>query len=278
MDSKFIINTKKQFPSLTKGLKKVGDSLLSTPTIFATHSSKQIGEIIGVSETMVIRFSKSIGYEGFNMLQKDVINHLLTKSNNCNESLKEENSSLNHFGEHITRDVNLLNSNIKALDVEKLEIIVETLLKSERIVIAGYYQSFVFAHWLFFNLNYTLGNASLYRPETDALVFDYLPRESCVIIFSFPRYALDTIRFAEDAKKKGVKVIVFTDSRLAPIVDYADIVILVEVGNNPLLEKGPVTLSLINSILSEVMNRADKTVAETDMFKYFLNEERSTKR
>ena len=277
MSSNFITNTKKQFPSLTKGLKKVGDSLLSTPTIFATHSSKQIGEMIGVSETMVIRFSKSIGYEGFNMLQKDVINHLLTNSSDCKKSLEEENNSLNYFGEHITRDVNLLNSNIKALDVEKLEIIVETFLKSERIVIAGYYQSFAFAHWLFFNLNYTLGNASLYRPETDALVFDYLPKDSCVIIFSFARYALDTIRFAEDAKKKGVKVIVFTDSRIAPIIDHADIVILVEVGNNPLLEKGPVTLSLINSILSEVMKRADKTVAETDMFKYFLNEDKYTK-
>jgi len=277
MTLKYVISTKKEFPNLTKGLKKVGDSLLNNPSIFATHSSKKIGEIIGVSETMVIRFSKSIGYEGFNNLQKDVLNHLLTTTNNNNESLKEESNSSNYFGEHITRDINLLNSNINALDIEQLEVIVATFLKSERIVIAGYYQSFPFAHWLFFNLNYTLGNASLYRPETDALVFDYLPKNSCVIVFSFSRYAIDTIRFAEDAKNKGVKVIVFTDSRLAPIVDYADVVILVEVGNNSLLEKGPVTLSIINSILSEVMKRADKTVAETDMFKYFINDDKSTR-
>jgi DNA-binding MurR/RpiR family transcriptional regulator len=272
MTSDYEIKTKNQFPYLTKGLKKVGDLLLSNPSIFATHSSKQIGEIIGVSETMVIRFCKSIGYDGFYMLQKDVINHLLVKSKSHYESLPEENNpNINYFGEHIKKDIALLNKNRNSLDFEQLESIVEAILNSKRIVISGYYQSFPFAHWLFFNLNYTLGNASLYRPETDALVFDFLPRESCVIVFSFSRYALDTIRFAEDAKNKGLKVIAFTDSRLAPIVDHSDIVVLVDVGDNSIFEKGPVTLSIINSILSEVMMRADKKVAETDKFKYFIN-------
>jgi len=275
MSSNYEIKTKEQFPYLTKGLKKVADSLLNNPSIFAANSSRHIGELIGVSETMVIRFCKSIGYEGFNMLQKDVLNHLLVANENDNESLQEENNNLHYFEEHIKKDITLLNSNIMTLDIEQLESIVETILKSEKIVIAGYYQSFAFAHWLFFNLNYTLGNATLYRPETDARVFDFLPKECCVIVFSFSRYALDTIRFAEDAKKKGIKVIVFTDSRLAPIVDHADIVILVEVGNNSLFEKGPVTLSIINSILSEIMKRADKTVEETDKFKYFLNKNNS---
>lgn len=273
MDANYIIQTKKQFSNLTKGLKKVGDCLLNNPSIFASQSSKQIGEKIGVSETMVIRFCKSIGYEGFNMLQKDVINSLVLTADNGDESSLEDSNNINLFSEHIKSDVKLLKNNMKILDIEKLETIVETILQSKRIIIAGYYQSFAFAHWLFFNLNYTLGNASLYRPETDALVFDYLPKNSCVIVFSFSRYAIDTIRFAEDAKKKGIKVIVFTDSRVAPIVDYADILILVAVGENSLFEKGPATLSIINSILSEVMKRVDKTIAQTDKFKYFINEE-----
>ena len=275
MGPNYLIQTKKQFPYLTKGLKKVGDCLLNNPSIFASQSSKEIGRKIGVSETMVIRFCKSIGYEGFNMLQKDVINSLVLTAENSDESVIQESDNLNIFSECINSDIKLLKNNIKSLDIEKLETIVETILHSKRIIIAGYYQSFAFAHWLFFNLNYTLGNASLYRPETDALVFDYLPKDSCVIVFSFSRYAVDTIRFAEDAKKKGIKVIVFTDSRVAPIVEYADIIILVAVGNNSLLEKGPVTLSVINSILSEVMKRVDKTVGKTDKFKYFINEDES---
>lgn len=268
------IETKTKFPELTKGLKKVADALLNDSSIFARHSAKQIGEIIGVSETMVIRFCISIGYEGFSGLQKDVRNHLLLQNKENIEEQNVELIQLHSFAEHIKADINLLKNNSRTLDAEKFEEIVETIIKSDRIVIAGYYQSYTFAHWLFFNLNYTLGNASLYRPETDALVFDFLPENSCVIVFSFSRYALDTIRFAEDAKKKGIKVIAFTDSRLAPIVDHADIVALVEAGNESLFDKGPVTLSLINSILREVMKRAEKKVTNSDKFKYFLEENR----
>ncbi|MGO1058574.1 MurR/RpiR family transcriptional regulator [Planococcus sp. FY231025] len=270
----YVHETKTKFPELTKGLKKVADALLNDSSIFARHSAKQIGEIIGVSETMVIRFCLSIGYEGFSGLQKDVRNHLLLQTKDSNEAQTNEITELNHFGEHLMEDIKLLKNNIRNLDYEKFEEIVETIINSERIVIAGYYQSFTFAHWLFFNLNYTLGNASLYRPETDALVFDFLPKNSCVIVFSFSRYALDTIRFAEDAKKKGIKVIAFTDSRLAPIIDHSDIVALVEAGNNSLFDKGPVTMSLINSILQEVMKRAKKTVTDSDKFKYFLKDDK----
>ncbi|WKA58272.1 MurR/RpiR family transcriptional regulator [Planococcus shenhongbingii] len=266
------LKTKNKFPELTKGLKKVADALLNDSSIFARHSAKQIGEIIGVSETMVIRFCVSIGYQGFSELQKDVRNYLLLQTKEDSNEQNIEISQLNNFAKHIKADIDLLKNNIRTLDTEKFEDIVETIIKSERIVIAGYYQSFTFAHWLFFNLNYTLGNASLYRPETDALVFDFLPDNSCVIVFSFSRYALDTIRFAEDAKKKGVKVIAFTDSRLAPIVDHADIVALVEDSNQSLFDKGPVTMSLINSILREVMKRAEKKVTNSDKFKYFLKE------
>ena len=48
---------KEEFPNLTKGLKKVANHLLTDPMVFAIHPVKKVGEIIGVSETMVIRFA-----------------------------------------------------------------------------------------------------------------------------------------------------------------------------------------------------------------------------
>lgn len=266
----YVHQTKKEFPNLTQGLKKVADALLRDPSMFASYPAKKIGEMIGVSETMVIRFSLSIGYDSFSIFQKDVRSHLLTADSS---DLESSSGVSNSYVKNLKKDILILNKNIKSLEDQKLEAIVDTIVNSERIVIAGYYQSHTFAHWLFFNLNYTLGNASLYRPETDALVFEFLPKKSCIIVFSFSRYALDTIRLAQDAKKKGIQVIAFTDSRIAPIIEFADIVILIEVGNTSLFDKGPVTLSIINAILSEVLKRADKALITSDKFKYFLQDE-----
>ena len=74
----YLENTQKHYPHLTKGLKKVAESLRTNPVLFATHPAKKTAEIIDVSETMVIRFCKAIGYAGYGELQKDVQQSLLS--------------------------------------------------------------------------------------------------------------------------------------------------------------------------------------------------------
>src|SRR5699024_4024685 len=133
--------------------------------------------------------------------------------------------------------------------------LVDTMIDSERLMIAGYYRSFTFAHWLYFNLNYVLGNATLYQSETDAGLLDLLPEKSCIVIFSFFRYALDTLRLAEEAKNKNIKVIAVTDSRVSPITEYADIILPINSKNSNLFSKGPITLSIINAILNEIIQK-----------------------
>ena len=271
MEPNYIQKTEEHFPHLTKGLKKVANHLLNDPIIFAIHPAKKIGSIIGVSETMVIRFCSSIGYKGFSMLQNEIRKHLLKLSQHqANDITESEGTS--RFIEDIKNDIRVLTKNLESLEVEGFQSIVETLMDSERIVIAGYYQSYTFAHWLLFNINYILGNASLYRPETDARVLEFLPEKSCVFVFSFYRYAVDTIKFAEEAKKKGIKVIAFTDSRVAPIVEFADYLILANFQNESILRKGPITLSIINSILHELVRRVDQIGQVPKNFKYYITE------
>ncbi|WP_257348205.1 MurR/RpiR family transcriptional regulator [Pseudalkalibacillus decolorationis] len=273
MSRNFIEMTKENFPHLTKGLKKVGDYLLSDPMIFAIHPAKKVGETIGVSETMIIRFCTSIGYSGFSELQKDVRNHLLDlKQESTNEHILENEPASNNYIESLKNDISNLSSASSQVDFENMDKIVESIINSEKVIVVGYYHSFTFAHWFYFNLTYTLGNASLYRPETDAGLLDLLPKNSCIIVFSFYRYALDTIRLAEEAKSKGIKVITITDSRVAPVSEFADIVLPINMAHSSLFSKGPVTLSIINSILNEIIHRVEKRGKIHTTYKYFIKD------
>lgn len=272
MDPIYLKKTKEIFPTLTKGLKKVADHLLSEPMTFAIHPAKKVGEIIGVSETMVIRFCNTLGYTGFSALQKELRQQLLYLNENPNEELISESCDANSFAKNMKNDIRNLEKNIEDLESESMETTVETILDSEKVVVAGYYHSFTFAHWFYFNLNYALGNASLYRPENDAGLLDLLPKKACIVIFSFYRYALDTIRLAEEAKIKGIKVICITDSRVSPVAEYADIIIPINIGKKTLFNKGPVTISLINSILFEIMLRVEKRGKIKSTYKYFIKD------
>ncbi|WP_188455799.1 MurR/RpiR family transcriptional regulator [Virgibacillus oceani] len=272
MTPDYLVKTKEHFPTLTKGLKKVADHLMNEPVIFAIHPAKKVGKIIGVSETMVIRLCNTIGYSGYSPLQKEVRKHLLDLSQHSNEELNKENYRDNHYAESMITDVTTIKHNIEKADTKTMDAIVETITNSDKIVIAGYYHSFTFAHWLYFNLNYITGNAALYRPETDAGLLDLLPEKSSIIVFSFYRYALDTLRLAEEAKNKGIKVVTITDSRVAPVTEFADIVVPINMVNKSLFDKGPVTLSVINAILHEIIQRVEEREKIHTTYKYFIKD------
>jgi len=271
MEPIYIKKTKENFSSMTKGLKKVGDCLLSNPMIFAIHSAKKVGQIIGVSETTVLRFCSTIGYQGYNILQKDVRKYLLDLNQRPIEGF-EADAETNRYTDSMKVDINNLKKNIEDLDIKQMDKIVETIISSEKITVAGYYQSFTYAHWLYFNLNYVIGNVSLYRPENDAGILDFLPEKSCVVIISFYRYAVDTIRLAEEAKKKNIKVIAITDSRVSPVVEFADIVLSINNTNKTLIDKAPVTISLINALLFEIIQRVKERGKIKYTYKYLIKE------
>lgn len=269
MEENYLKKTKESLPTLTKGMKKVADYLIVEPMLFATHPAKKVGKMIGVSETMVIRFSNAIGYTGYSSLQNEIRKSLLNLSQNSLKELDVEESR-DDYAESMIEDINNLKSYIDKLESKNYESFVEAVIGSEKLVIAGYYHSFTFAHWFYFNLNYMLDNVSLYRPETDAGVLDFLPKKSSIVIFSFFRYALDTLRLAEEAKDKGIKVIAMTDSHVSPVTEFADIIIPINMKNKDLFSKGPVTLSVINAILYKIIQRIEDKGKIPETYKYFI--------
>lgn len=266
METTYQERIKAHWPNLTKGLQKAADYLLNEPIPYATHPAKKVGEMIGVSETMVLRLCNAIGYKGYAALQKEVRNELLHLSQATEEATEST------FHDSVEADIENLRWLHKQIDAGQLEKVTNTILQSERIVIAGYYHSYSYAHWLYFNLNYIIGNVSLFRPESDAGVLDFLPENSSLIVFSFYRYAVDTIQLAKDAHQKGIKVIVITDSLAAPTVPFADITLPVHTAHSgdSLLQKGPVSLSLINAIIDKIIRSIADKGKKTPTFNYFI--------
>lgn len=276
MEPKYLVKTKEKYDSLTKGLKKVADNLLADPMTFAIHPAKQSGKIIGVSETMIIRFCNEIGYKGFKDFQYDVREYLL---NNMQDVTTSTNEKYEHpLVKSMTLDMMNLKRNIEHIDVTLIEQVVDMIMENKKRVIVGHYHSFSYAHWLSFNLQYLIGETILYRAEEDFQLIEKLPEDSIVITFSFFRYAIETIKIAEKAKKRGLTVIAITDTSVAPIVEYADVVIpLVFTGNRGTIHKSPITMSILNAILFEVVQVLDKEGNENNVsmenYNYYISED-----
>lgn len=271
MKKNYIQITRELLPSLTKGMKKVGEHLLIDPMVFATHPAKKVGEVIGVSETMVIRFCHQIGYSGYTTLQNEVRQTLLNLNNKENEGASSVSSK--RFLHLMADDISRLKQNIEHIDEDMMEEAMDLLIKSEQVIVAGFYQSFSFAHWLAYSLNVVKGNTLLYRAESDAGLLQFNSDNTSIVIFSFFRYALDTIRLTEEAKKKEIPIILITDSWASPATEFADIVIpLLIDGANTFLNKGPVVMSFLNSMLAEIINRMENRGKVQETYKYFIKD------
>ncbi|NWN97092.1 MAG: SIS domain-containing protein, partial [Bacillus sp. (in: Bacteria)] len=141
------------------------------------------------------------------------------------------------------------------------------------IIIVGYYQSFTYAYWLYYHLNYILGNTVLYRPETDSRIIINSPERSCLVVFSFFRYATDPINLAKSAKERGLHVIVVTDSAVSPITEFADTVIVINLGSRfSFFRIGMVALSIANMILYEISDKVKPEDPNFDSYHFVIKE------
>lgn len=60
------------------------------------------------------------------------------------------------------------------------------------------------------------------NPEAFDLLVD-LEKRDLLIVFDYRRYQSDVIAFATQAAERGVKILLFTDSWLSPIADFAEV-------------------------------------------------------
>jgi len=79
-----------------------------------------------------------------------------------------------------------------------------------------------------------------------------MDEKSTFVAFSFHRYVLETINMAKEAKRRGAFVIGVTDSEVAPLREYADVLFTVQLPVKSTLDITPAVFSLMNTLIGGV--------------------------
>lgn len=260
---KFIDKLTKHYPSLPKAAKKVADVLLQDSAPLTTKSASEIGRIAGVSETTVIRFCYALDYSGYTELQKEAREHFYNQRSSLHEyevSKKDLDETQPLYAAvmekdrvHIERTIQQINENTFARAIERLN-------NAEKILVNGLRSSFSLAHWFSFSLGLIKGNTSLYQPGIDDVLLRVgeLSKTSVLVTISFHRYTKESIMFAKAAKEQGAYIIGITDSPLAPISKYADLLFPVQLPVKSTLDAAPAVISLLNALVAGVYKSSEK--------------------
>lgn len=250
------------FVRLSKGQKLIAEYIMDNYDKAAFMTAAKLGQIVNVSESTVVRFANTLGYEGYRDLQKDlqelVKNKLTTvqRISLTGDFTKKENL----IKSVLKKDMDNINKTIDELDYEKIKQAIDVITNADRVYILGLRSSAFLAGYLGFYLNFILNDVKVLTPSAND-VFEQLLKvtdRDVIIGISYPRYSNRTIEALSYAKGKKCKIVGITDSLLSPAAQVSDYTLIGSSNMVSFVDSLVAPMSLINALIIGIgMNKKE---------------------
>ena len=234
--------------------KKVALFFLSNPNDVAFLTLDKISKKIGVSASTITRTASDLGFSGYPGLQEEARNMLLwglDPLQRLDQSPVEKDSLGIH--ESVALDRVNLEGLLSEANVSAIEQAVQHLATKRRVFIMGLGSSYSLAFLLSAYLRRMRpgcvrlvglhsGNVAEYLMEITA--------DDAFVVFSFPRYSMQTLDFLEEVEKIGCTRIAVTDSSFAPVAMKAQIVIATPCDSVSFFNSNLCGVAVVNALLT----------------------------
>ena len=229
---------------LTKKEKRIAEFFLDEEQRVFLMNVADIAKAIDVSDTSVIRFIKSLGFENFtdfkNSGQEDIKSRL-DKTNDFIKNLDiiKENSIEQLYIHKINEEVNKIFNSSSQKQIKKIS---NLIMKAKNKYIVGFKSTAGIANFFGVRLGFMLENVSTFNIDDSVVVNSIfnIKQEDILIIFDYPMYSKAAVVLAKIARENKAKILLFTDSDNAPLAEYSDILYKVKLNG----------ISVFNSLIS----------------------------
>ena len=257
-----------KYPRLSKGQKKLADYIRQEYDKAAFLTAAKMGEVVGVSESTVVRFAMTLGYKGYPEFQKALEELVRTKLNSIQRM--EVTYGRISQGEILTSvlqaDIEKNNLTMGSMDQEAFEMAVDTILKAKRIYVIGIRSCAPLASFLSYYLQLICEDVTLVNTNSSSEIFEQLIRigqDDVVIGISFPRYSMRTLKALEFANNRNAKVITLTDSVHSPMNLYSSCNLIARSDMASIVDSLVAPLSVINALVVALCMKKQKEVVAT---------------
>lgn len=224
------------YPSLSRRLQQTGRFLLDHPQEVAFATVATLAQDAGVTPSTLIRFANSCGFKGFSEMQLLFRSRLVDELPNYTERIRavrsatgETPDSMQLLWEFADANREVLEQLPGRIDPRNLERSLDILEQAEAIHVLGARRSFVVASYVTYALHHidkraflVSGLGGMYGEQVRAVG----PQDALVVV-SFSPYAEESRQAAEQARERGIPLVVITDSNLSPLARLADVALVV---------------------------------------------------
>lgn len=251
-----IKNIQSRFSTLSKGQKLIADFIINNYDKAAFMTAYNLGETVGVSESTVVRFAITLGYDGYKELRRDL--HELVKNKlttvqriSMTDKYPDKTSVLKKV---MQKDIENIQNTINEINATKFQEAINLILKARHVYILGLRSSSFLAGYLGFYLNFLLKDVKVIVAGPND-VFEQLLKadsEDVIIGISYPRYSKRTLEAIDFSKEKGCKIVSITDSLISPASKESDISLIASSDMLSFVDSLVAPMSLINALMISI--------------------------
>ena len=229
---------------LTKKEKRIAEFFLDEEQRVFLMNVADIAKTIDVSDTSVIRFIKSLGFENFTDFKNSGQENIKSRLDKTNDFIKnldiiKENSIEQLYIHKINEEVNKIFNSSSQKQIKKIS---NLIMKAKNKYIVGFKSTAGIANFFGVRLGFMLENVSTFNIDDSVVVNSIfnIKQEDILIIFDYPMYSKAAVVLAKIARENKAKILLFTDSDNAPLAEYSDILYKVKLNG----------ISVFNSLIS----------------------------
>lgn len=245
--------------SLAAGQQRIATLLLTDPDGTAFRSISETAKAAGVHQSSLVRFASLFGLKGYPALVAL-----------CRENLAREAQLVARFGRALDHSASgeILSATVEheqqnlrrtftRITPEQWDTTVRLLTEADRIYVLGLRKCLPVAQLMSYLLRLVRPGVQQLVPVTGELVDSLrdLRAGEVFVAISIHRYTADTVRAFEEAKRRGLHTIAFTDTAASPLARVADLAFLVDCEGVTILRSVAAFISLVQALATAVALR-----------------------
>jgi DNA-binding MurR/RpiR family transcriptional regulator len=244
----------KGFPALSVNRKKIAEYIVSDGTTASFASLRQLAQMVGVSESSIVRFAQDLGYKGYPELRRQLqqeVKERLGSAARMRETISEIRGREGLVQDLFQKDIELIGETLAALSYDEFSKAIDLIWKAKRVFIIGLRSSFSMAYFLYFRFVRLQIDARLIAVTGSSALFEQLAllrKQDLLIALGFADIPKETNVAIDHALKVGAKVLGITYPATSEIGQRAHVVLLAKRGTHSMVQSLTAPFCLLNAL------------------------------
>lgn len=247
--------------------KKIADYILEKPETIIHRTINEVADDLNIADATVFRFSKRIGFKGFQAMKIALASEIMTPIRTIHEEVTMKDNEKTLTEKIFKSNIRTLQNTLQIVDHNKIKTAIDFILQAKRVEVFGTDGSAIIAMDAFSKLARAGIRASSHmETHYQLLSASHLTEEDTAIIISHSGSNKETMNILKTIHETGAKTIGITGFSKSPISLNVDLALYTNTEEIEYLSMGfesqIAQISMIDALCLNIAN-LNKTKQET---------------